>query len=104
MIAGTVDRLCVADDRIQFVDFKTGRVAPLTLDEVPGAHVRQMAAYAAALAAIFPGRTIEAGLLYTSAPRLITLPMSLLEAHKPGLLGEQQSLPLPPVEPDARPS
>lgn len=104
VIAGTVDRLCVAEDRIQFVDFKTGRVVPLTLDEVPGAHIRQMAAYAAALAAIFPGRAIEAGLLYTSAPRLITLPMSLLEAHKPGFLGEQQSLPLAPVEPDGQPS
>ena len=101
VIAGTVDRLCVAADRVQFVDFKTGRVAPSTLADVPTSHLRQMAAYAAALGVIFPGRQIEAGLLYTSVPRLITLPPALLAAHKPGFVGAQGILPLPPVEPAA---
>ena len=99
VIAGTVDRLCVGADRVQIVDFKTGRVAPRTLAEVPMAHVRQMAAYVAALKVIFPDRAIEAGLLYTSAPRLITLPSALLAAHKPGFVPAQENLPLPPVEP-----
>ncbi|SEJ42108.1 DNA helicase/exodeoxyribonuclease V, subunit A [Sphingobium sp. AP50] len=94
VIAGTVDRLCIGPDRVQFADFKTGRIAPLTLADVPGAHVRQMAAYAAALAVIFPDRAIEAGLLYTSAPRLITLPPALLTAHKPGFVPAQENLPL----------
>ncbi|MEA3540525.1 MAG: double-strand break repair helicase AddA [Pseudomonadota bacterium] len=98
VIAGTVDRLCVGPDVVQFVDFKTGRVAPLTLADVPSSHIRQMAAYAAALAVIFPDRRIEAGLLYTSAPRLITLPAALLTAHKPGFVPAQENLPLPPVE------
>ena len=101
VIAGTVDRLCVGPDRIQLVDFKTGRVAPLGVDDVPTAHVRQMAAYAAALAVIFPDRTIEAGLLYTSAPRLIILPPALLAAHKPGFGPAQENLPRSPVERDA---
>jgi ATP-dependent helicase/nuclease subunit A len=95
-----VDRLCVGTDRIQLVDFKTGRVAPLNPADVPVAHVRQMAAYAAALAIIFPDRPIEAGLLYTSAPRLIILPPDLLAAHKPGFVPAQENLPLSPVEPD----
>lgn len=94
VIAGTVDRLCVGPDRIQLVDFKTGRIAPIGVDEVPTAHIRQMAAYAAALAVIFPDRTIEAGLLYTSAARLITLPSALLAAHKPGFVAAQENLPL----------
>ena len=98
VFAGTVDRLCVGPDVVQFVDFKTGRVAPLTLADVPPSHIRQMAAYAAALAVIFPDRRIEAGLLYTSAPRLITLPAALLAAHKPGFVPAQENLPLPPVE------
>ncbi|MES2156727.1 MAG: double-strand break repair helicase AddA [Pseudomonadota bacterium] len=100
VIAGTVDRLCVGPDRIQLVDFKTGRIAPLNPADVPVAHVRQMAAYAVALAIIFPGRPIEAGLLYTSAPRLIILPPDLLAAHKPGFVPAQENLPLSPVEPD----
>ncbi|RYM09654.1 double-strand break repair helicase AddA [Sphingobium cupriresistens] len=114
VIAGTVDRLSIGADRIQLVDFKTGRIAPLTLAEVPTAHIRQMAAYVAALGVIFPDRTIEAGLLYTSAPRPIVLPPAVLAAHKPGLapfaaqkpdyLPAQENLPLSPVERDAHPS
>ncbi|MCK0531591.1 double-strand break repair helicase AddA [Sphingobium agri] len=104
VISGTVDRLCVGPDLVQVVDFKTGRIAPLNVDEVPTAHVRQMAAYAAALKVIFPGRRIEAALLYSSAPRLITLPPELLAAHKPGFSPAQENLPLSPVETDASPS
>lgn len=101
VIAGTVDRLCIGADVVQLVDFKTGRIAPLDLADVPAAHIRQMAAYAAALAVIFPGRRIDAALLYTGAPRLIALPQSMLEANKPGLAGAQDILSAPPVETDA---
>ncbi|MFD1105279.1 double-strand break repair helicase AddA [Sphingobium olei] len=104
VIAGTVDRLCIGPDKVQIVDFKTGRIAPLGPEEVPLAHVRQMAAYAAALAVIFPDRTIEAGLLYTGAPRLVRLSASLLAAHKPGYGPTQENLPLPPVEPGVQPT
>jgi len=92
VIAGTVDRLCISDDLIQVVDFKTGRIAPLAVEEVPVAHIRQMAAYVSALRVIFPKRTIEAGLLYTNAPRLISLPQDLLEANKPGFAAAQDNL------------
>jgi ATP-dependent helicase/nuclease subunit A len=91
VIAGTVDRLLVEPDRIRVVDFKTGRRVPLTLEEVPVFHLRQMAAYAEALAVVFPGRAIEAALLYTAAPRLFDLPPDLLAAHKPGLATTEQS-------------
>ena len=92
VIAGTVDRLCVGDDVVQVVDFKTGRVAPRDVEEVPIAHVRQMAAYAAALGVVFPDKRIEAALLYTSAPRLIALPDDLLARHKPGFAAAQENL------------
>ncbi|MET0371276.1 MAG: double-strand break repair helicase AddA [Sphingobium sp.] len=103
VIAGTVDRLCIGDGVVQVVDYKTGRVAPLTADEVPLSHVRQMAAYVAALAVIFPDRRIEAALLYTSAPRLIFLPTALIDAHKPGFAHAQENLPSPAVETGAPP-
>ena len=92
VIAGTVDRLLLTPDRITVVDFKTGRRAPASLEQVPDHHRDQMGAYAAALAAIFPGRAIEAALLYTAGPTLIPLPADLLAAHKPGLRGTEQSL------------
>jgi ATP-dependent helicase/nuclease subunit A len=90
VIAGTVDRLLVTPGRILVIDFKTGRRAPADLAAAPLHHVRQMAAYAAALRVIFPGREIGAALLYTAGPTLIELPQAVLEAHKPGFRGEEQ--------------
>lgn len=92
VVAGTVDRLLVTDAKVLLVDFKTGRRVPGSIDAVPEQHLRQMSAYAAALAAIFPDRPIQAALLYTSGPRLITLPFETLAAHKPSLGGVEQKL------------
>jgi len=74
------------------VDYKTTRRPPQSLDAVPDATLRQMSAYAHALAAIYPGRRISAALLYTHTPQLIVLPEDLLAAHKPGLQAEEQGL------------
>jgi ATP-dependent helicase/nuclease subunit A len=83
VISGRVDRLLVDVDRIRFVDFKTGRHVPDSPDQVAGPIIRQMAHYAAALEAIFPGRQVEASLLYTSGPKLIQLTADRLAPHKP---------------------
>lgn len=95
VVSGTVDRLLVMPDRIQLVDFKTGRRVPGAIEDVPPYHVRQMAAYVEALRVIFPGRAIEAALLYTAGPLLLVLPQPVLDAHKPGFLAPQQSYDLP---------
>jgi len=83
VVSGTVDRLLVEQERVTLVEFKSGRRPPARLEEIPAAHLRQVASYAAALAAIFPGRAVEAKLLYTSAPILFDLPWPLLDAHGP---------------------
>ncbi|MBS0482906.1 MAG: double-strand break repair helicase AddA [Proteobacteria bacterium] len=85
VIAGTIDRMVIDAKRIRVVDFKTARRPPASLDAVPVAILRQMAAYVAALEAIYPGRTVEAALLYTQGPLLLPLPAALLAAHKQGL-------------------
>ena len=72
VIAGTVDRLLVEDDRVSVIDFKTGRV-PESDDKIPASHLAQMQAYSDALKVIFPNRAIKAALLYTSGPKLIEL-------------------------------
>ena len=91
VVSGTVDRLLVTDDVVRVIDFKTGRHVPATLDDIPPYHRAQMAAYAAALAVIFPGRRIEAGLLYSSGPRLHLLPAAMLARDKPGYATMEQS-------------
>ncbi|MEA3017534.1 MAG: ATP-dependent helicase/nuclease subunit [Sphingomonadales bacterium] len=83
VVSGTVDRLLVGDDRVLVADFKTGRNVPRSVPDIPVPHLRQMAAYAAALRAIFPERRIEAALLYTSGPVLHALPAELLARFEP---------------------
>ena len=73
VVAGTVDRLLVTPTRVRVVDFKTGRTVPGSAEEIPGAYLRQMRAYQAALAVVFPGRDVEAALLFTAGPRLFAV-------------------------------
>ena len=89
MIAGTIDRLLVLPGQVRLVDFKSARRPPTSLDAVPVAILRQMAAYAAALQVAYPGRPVRAALLYTQVPMLLELPAALLDAHKPGLAAAQ---------------
>lgn len=89
VVSGTIDRLLLADDHVRVVDFKTDRRPPQALDDVPAASLRQMAAYVAALEVIYPGRRIEAALLYTHTPRLIVIPDAVVAAHKPALQAPQ---------------
>jgi ATP-dependent helicase/nuclease subunit A len=98
VVAGTADRLLIEDGRITVVDFKTTRRPPATVEAIPVATLRQMAAYVAALETIYPGREVRAGVLYTHAPVLYDLDPAALRSHKNALQTPQQSLPLPDIE------
>ncbi|WP_375402356.1 double-strand break repair helicase AddA [uncultured Sphingomonas sp.] len=91
VVSGTVDRLLIDDTLVRVVDFKTTRNVPATLEEVPEYHLRQMAAYVAALRVIFPERPVEAALLYTAGPVSFALPDALMTAHKPRFADVEQS-------------
>jgi ATP-dependent helicase/nuclease subunit A len=91
VIAGTIDRLLVTPSELWLVDFKTTRRPPANAAQVSPAHLRQMAAYAAALEVAYPERAIRVALLYTHAPRLIELDAAQLALHKPGFAAGQQS-------------
>ncbi|MDB5715487.1 MAG: double-strand break repair helicase AddA [Sphingomonadales bacterium] len=83
VVSGVVDRLIVTDATVTIVDFKTGRV-PRDGGAVPVHHMRQMAAYAAVVAQIFPDRAVEAALLYSAGPVLHRLSTTDLGRWKPG--------------------
>ncbi|MFM7379466.1 MAG: double-strand break repair helicase AddA [Erythrobacter sp.] len=98
VVAGTADRLLIEPARITVVDFKTTRRPPASAAAIPLATLRQMAAYVAALEAIYPGREVRAGVLYTHTPVLFDLDPATLRDHKNALSPVQQSLPLPAIE------
>lgn len=87
VVAGTVDRLLVEPERVRLLDFKTGRAIPAIDADPPASHLRQMAAYVAALEVIFPGRAVEASLLYTAGPELRPLSRAQLAQHWPRAAG-----------------
>ncbi|MBK8770136.1 MAG: double-strand break repair helicase AddA [Rhizobiales bacterium] len=73
-VQGRLDRLRIDDDALWLLDFKTGRPGDMQRES----HIRQMAQYAAVLAAAFPGRPVKAALLWTQDMRLETLAESAL--------------------------
>jgi ATP-dependent helicase/nuclease subunit A len=83
VINGRIDRLVVEPGLVRAVDFKTGRQIPRDENDVPVSHLRQMAHYRAALQTIFPGSRVEVSLLFTHAPRFITLSDNVLLPHNP---------------------
>jgi ATP-dependent helicase/nuclease subunit A len=77
-ISGRVDRLLVEEGRVLVADFKTNRPAPAAIEDADPAYLRQMAVYWAVLRAIFPGRRVEAALIWTDGPRLMPVPENLM--------------------------
>jgi ATP-dependent helicase/nuclease subunit A len=86
-ISGTIDRLAVTADTVRIVDYKTNRVPPRSLAEVPEAYLLQLALYRALLKPLYPGKEVTAALLFTEAPRLIALPGEAMDAALARLSG-----------------
>jgi ATP-dependent helicase/nuclease subunit A len=83
VISGQVDRLCVSDNHVLIVDYKTNRPASADEDHVSVLYIRQLAAYRAVLTKIYPQRRIRCALLWTDGPRLMQLSDALLDRHLP---------------------
>ena len=77
-IKGQADRVLVLDGRVLVVDFKSNAAVPATPAEVPKGIIEQMALYVMALAQIYPDRTIEAAIVWTSAPKYMPLPHKMV--------------------------
>jgi ATP-dependent helicase/nuclease subunit A len=92
VVSGVVDRLIVTNTAVTIVDFKTGRV-PRDAGAVPVHHLRQIAAYAAVVAQIFPDRTVGAALLYSVGPVLYRVSAEELARWKPGFSDLNENLP-----------
>lgn len=79
-ILGRIDRLVVGAGHVLAVDFKSNRAVPAAPEAVPEGILRQMGAYRAALARIWPDRAAATAILWTRGPRLMALPDALVDA------------------------
>jgi ATP-dependent helicase/nuclease subunit A len=82
-LSGQIDRLVVLEDRVLIVDYKSLRPPPATEDEVAPIYLRQLAAYRAALARIYPDHEIRCALLWTEGPRLMPISPEILAGYLP---------------------
>jgi ATP-dependent helicase/nuclease subunit A len=83
VLSGQIDRLVIAEGRVLIVDYKTLRPPPAIDAEVPPLFLRQLSAYRAALARIYPDREIRCALLWTDGPRLMPISPDLLAGYSP---------------------
>ena len=82
---GKIDRLVITRTRVLAVDYKSNRDVPAVPEAVPLGILRQMAAYHAALAAIWPDRVVETAVLWTATRSLMPLPDALISRVLAGL-------------------
>ncbi|TLP65624.1 double-strand break repair helicase AddA [Parasedimentitalea maritima] len=75
---GIIDRLVVTQDKVLAVDFKSNATVPTSAENCPEGLLRQMGAYAHALAQIYPDRQIETALIWTRTATLMPLPHDLV--------------------------
>ena len=80
-LIGQIDRLVEAGKEVLIVDYKTNRPPPTHVEDVAPAYLFQLAAYRLALSEIYPGRTLKAALLWTATPRIMPVPIALLEDY-----------------------
>ncbi len=83
VISGQIDRLVVTGDTVLIVDYKTNRQPPGKVGETPEIYLRQMAAYRAAIAAIYPRHAVRCALLWTDGPSLMAIEDGLLDGYAP---------------------
>jgi len=89
LISGRIDRMTITPDRVLVVDFKTNRPAPLRVEDADRSYVVQMAVYVAVLRALYPGRRVEAALVWTDGPKLMPIPEFLIDQTLADLLSER---------------
>lgn len=77
-VSAQIDRLIILPDRIIVADFKTDRIGYDSPESVPLKYLRQMAIYVSLIEKIYPGKPVEAQLIWTGGPEIMVLPQSLL--------------------------
>jgi ATP-dependent helicase/nuclease subunit A len=81
-LTGKIDRLVVMGEKVLILDYKTNRPPPTDEQSVPEAYLFQLAAYRLGIARIFPGKAVEAAILWTDGLRFMRLPQDRLDAFE----------------------
>lgn len=72
-INGQIDRLCVKEDEILVLDYKTHRTIPDSEEGIPASIIQQLQSYKELLQPIYPKHAIRCAILWTYGPVLMPL-------------------------------
>ena len=86
-MSGQVDRLAVTATEVLIADYKSDRLVPGRIEDIPEGHVGQLALYREALRALYPDRRVRAAIVWTAGPSLTELPEAVLDAAMSRLCG-----------------
>jgi ATP-dependent helicase/nuclease subunit A len=79
-IVGRIDRLIIRPAEVFILDFKSNRPPPEMPEKVDSLYIRQMSLYRRAMLQLFPDKIVRAALLWTEGPKLMELPVELLDS------------------------
>ncbi len=77
-VLGRIDRIVVNPTSVLLVDFKSDADPTMEPDRVKPAYLQQLGLYALVAGQLFPGRQVEAAILWTSLESLLKLPPAAL--------------------------
>jgi ATP-dependent helicase/nuclease subunit A len=80
LVAGQVDRLCVTEDAVLIIDYKTDSAVPAGYENVSAHYILQLALYRAVLMQIYPAKPVRAALVFSAGPHLIEIDAPTLDA------------------------
>jgi ATP-dependent helicase/nuclease subunit A len=72
-VSGQIDRLCIMQQEVWVVDYKSHVIPPTNIQAIPKAYLTQMRLYRALLEKIYPQKTVKAALLWTAGPSITLL-------------------------------
>ncbi len=86
-VAGQVDRLAVTAADVLIADYKSDRLVPRRIEDIPQGHVAQLALYRDVLCTLYPNHRVRAAIVWTAGPVLTELPDTALDAAMSRLAG-----------------
>ena len=86
-VSGQVDRLAVTASEVLIADYKSDRVQPLRIEDIPQSHIGQLALYREVLRTLYPNHRVRAAIVWTAGPALTELPDAALDAAMSRLAG-----------------
>lgn len=97
-VSGRIDRLVVLPDAVVIADFKTTARPPANPEAIAPQTVAQLAAYAALMEQIYPGRPVRALAVYTADLSCFALEPDQRRAALAGLAAPAQAASLDPLQ------